>query len=367
MPSAMHGCAVRSSPARWALAALAAASLASAAPPDRRGPAAPADDHAAAGALAGPVAEQVYSNLQVLRGVPAEQILPAMELISASLGVSCEHCHVAPAFESDDKPAKGTAREMMRMVRALERDEFEGRRAVTCWSCHRGALRPATEPAPPAAEPVGPELEEASGVSAAEVFARHLEAVGGAEVARAVTGRVARGTATLYGGRELPVEIRQRAPGRYSMVLELAGGELVSALDGPAGVVETPGRPPRPMNGAEVAVARLANDFEWVARPQEVLSAPRVAGRRTLDGREAIVVEARIEGHPVELSFDLEDGLLRRVLAWVETPFGRLATRVDLGEYREIDGLLTPVSWTVARPQGAFTVHLTDFGEGSGS
>ena len=368
MPGAMNGRAFRWSPARWALAALAAASLGAAARSDPPEPAAPAGDPAAVE----PAAEQVYSNIQVLRGTPAEQILPAMELISASLGVACEHCHRPPAFESDDQPAKATAREMMRMVRAIGRDEFEGRRVVTCWSCHRGALRPATEPPPaagdegPPARPVAgtaePELEEASGVTAAEVFARHLEAVGGAGAANAVTGRVARGTATLYGGRDVPVEIRQ-APRRRSMVLDLPGGALVSTLDGPAGVVEIPGRAPRPMNGAEIAVALLANDFEWVARPEAALSESRVAGRRALDGRETIVVEARVEGHPVELSFDRDGGLLRQVLAWVETPFGRLTTRVDLDRYREVDGLLTPVRWTVARPQGAFTVHLTEFDE----
>jgi hypothetical protein len=290
-----------------------------------------------------------------------------MELIAAALGVGCEHCHLPGSYEADDRPAKRTAREMVLMMRAINRDHFEGRLAVTCWSCHRGGIRPAAEP-PPAAAAAGPPgppaaesaaLEAAPGVTAEEVLARHLEAVGGADAARAVAARVARGTATLFGGREFPVEIRQRAPRRSTTVLSLPGGELVTTLDGAAGTVASPGRPPRPMHGAEIAVAALANDFDWVARPAAALSDLRVAGRRILDGREAIVVEARVEGHPVELSFDRGDGLLRRVLAWAETPFGRLPTRVDFAEYRAVDGLRTPAVWTVARPQGSFTVRLT--------
>jgi hypothetical protein len=327
---------------------------------------------AAAGARAQEprAAEEVYTNIEVLRGTPAEQVLPAMELISASLGVACEHCHVAGAFEADDKPAKQTAREMVRMMRAINRDSFEGRLAVTCWSCHRGAARPAAEPPPapdgtaavaipsPAAAAGG--LEEAPGVIAAEVVARHVEAAGGAAAARAIVSRRARGTVTLFGARGFPVEIRQAAPLSHSMVLELPGGARVSTLDGPAGTVETPGRPKRPMNGAEIAVAALAVDFGWLARPEEALTGLRVAGRRGAGGRELIVVEARVEGHPVELSFDRDGGLLRHVLAWAETPVGRLSTEVEILDYREVDGLATPAAWTVARPEGRFTVRLAE-------
>ncbi len=366
MPGAMRRRPAR----RRALAALAALSAAAA---------------GAAGAQAPRAAEEVYANLEVLRGTPAEQLLPAMELISASLGVACEHCHVAGAFEADDKPAKETAREMVRMMRALNRGSFEGRLAVTCWSCHRGALRPVVEPPPapegaaaipaPAAAPTVPApagLEEAPGVTAAEVVARHVEAAGGAAAARAIVSRHSRGTVTLFGGRGFPVEIRQAVPLSHSMVLDLPGGARTSTLDGAAGTVETPGRPPRPMNGAEIAVAALAVDFGWLARPEEALAGLRVAGRRAAGGRELIVVEALVEGHPAELSFDRGDGLLRHIVAWAETPVGRLLTEVEILDYREVDGLRTPAEWTVARPEGRFTVRLEEIEQetappGSGS
>lgn len=326
-----------------------------------------------------PAAEQVYSNIQVLRGTPAGQVLPTMDLISASVGVACEYCHVAGAFEVDDVPAKKTAREMVLMMRAINRDNFEGRRTVTCWSCHRGSPHPEDEP-PPVAEGSPPrpsawpaELEEVPGVTAEGVVARHVEAVGGSAAAAAIVGRVARGSATLFGGREFPVEIRQHRPLRHSMALELPGGARVSTLDGTAGLIETPGRPPLPMNDAEVAVAALAVDFHWLARPAETLTELRLAGLRRAGDRKLIVVEARIEGRPVELSFDRESGLLGRVTAWAETPLGRLLTEVSIDGYREVDGLKTPVAWTVARPGGRFTVRLDEIdqelapAEGGGS
>ena len=41
-------------------------------------------------------AEQHYKNIQVLKGVPASQVEPAMGFIAAALGVQCQFCHVRP-------------------------------------------------------------------------------------------------------------------------------------------------------------------------------------------------------------------------------------------------------------------------------
>src|SRR6201997_3613725 len=87
-------------------------------------------------------AEQVYKNIQVLKGVPANQLIPAMQFITASLGVQCDFCHLERAFENDDKETKQTARKMMRMMFAINKDSFDGHREVTCYACHRGEHKP---------------------------------------------------------------------------------------------------------------------------------------------------------------------------------------------------------------------------------
>src|SRR5579885_257877 len=61
-------------------------------------------------------AEEVFKNIQVLKGVPSDQIGPAMQFISASLGVQCQFCHVDGHFDSDDKMPKKAARHMMTMM-----------------------------------------------------------------------------------------------------------------------------------------------------------------------------------------------------------------------------------------------------------
>src|ERR1700756_2021763 len=90
--------------------------------------------------------EQVYKNIQVLKGVSADQLIPTMQFVNASLGVQCDFCHLENAFEKDDKETKQTARKMMRMVFAINKDNFDGHQEVTCYACHRGAHKPVSTP-----------------------------------------------------------------------------------------------------------------------------------------------------------------------------------------------------------------------------
>lgn len=96
-------------------------------------------------------------NLQVLPDtLSREAVIAVMRNFTTSLGVRCNHCHVAyPGapdslnFASDDKETKEIARGMMRMTRAINGELLPGieqlgdnRMRVGCMTCHRGAPRP---------------------------------------------------------------------------------------------------------------------------------------------------------------------------------------------------------------------------------
>ena len=96
-------------------------------------------------------AEQVFKNIQVLKGIPAGRLLRIMELgYSRSLGVNCTHCHVVDQWDKDDKPTKPIAREMSKMVQNINNDLLKPIKnlkgpnpVVNCTTCHRGQIKPA--------------------------------------------------------------------------------------------------------------------------------------------------------------------------------------------------------------------------------
>ena len=92
------------------------------------------------------LAEEVYKNIQVMKGVPAPRLMGAMQFFSKSLGVKCDYCHVPNEFEKDEKATKVTARKMLTMVHQINGDSFPKNQVVSCWMCHRGSAKPEAFP-----------------------------------------------------------------------------------------------------------------------------------------------------------------------------------------------------------------------------
>ena len=86
-------------------------------------------------------AEQEYKNIQLLKGLPADRLMPIMFAFKSSLGVDCTYCHIKDQFEKDDKSAKQTARKMIKLVRDTNASLGSTAR-VNCFTCHRGQPQP---------------------------------------------------------------------------------------------------------------------------------------------------------------------------------------------------------------------------------
>ena len=94
-------------------------------------------------------------NLQVLpKDMTLQQVQQTMRGFTAALGVECSHCHVGGMQDraKDDNPKKNIARKMLQMTAAINKDmlkdigEPSTTAKVTCFTCHRGAIKPATAP-----------------------------------------------------------------------------------------------------------------------------------------------------------------------------------------------------------------------------
>jgi photosynthetic reaction center cytochrome c subunit len=321
-------------------------------------------------------AEEQFKNIQVLKGIPADQLIPSMQFITASLGVECEFCHVQGAFDKDDKKPKQTARKMMEMMFAINKDNFEGHREVTCYSCHRGSSDPVgmppvmTEDAKdmgPPAQSEAPSKEKdtkaPSGPTADELLDKYVQASGGASAIDKVTSRVMKGE-IAFGGKSLPIDIYAKDPEKRISFTHLPEGDNVTAFDGQQGWLGMPGRPLREMHGGDLDGAAIDADLHLATHLKQIFSGMQVRGTEKIGDHEAYVVVGQREGKPpIRLYFDQQTGLLVRLVRFGETALGRLPTQIDYADYRDANGVKIPYRWTLARPGGRFTIQVSEVKE----
>jgi photosynthetic reaction center cytochrome c subunit len=307
--------------------------------------------------------EEQFKNIQVLKGYPAEDLIPTMQFIAASLNVECDFCHVDRANEKDDKKEKQIARKMIAMTLAIDKEHFGGKHEVSCFSCHRGAEHPLTVPLVASADlPPEAEKKEQPPLPAAEaVLAKYLQAAGGKDALDKVTTRVMKGKLTGFSDKGTPVEVLAKAPGKRISTVKREQGESKTAFDGEHGWLGSTGRPARDMSGPDNDAARLDARFALPAELPTLFKEFKTRRGETIDGKDTVrVIGVNPGSPPVEWSFDAESGLLVRQKRYVETPLGRNPTEVTYADYRTVDGITLPFRWTVARPSGRFTIQVEE-------
>jgi photosynthetic reaction center cytochrome c subunit len=324
------------------------------------------------------MAEEVFKNVQVLKGVPADEFMGAMGFFSNALSADCSHCHIGAggggwAKYAEDNGPKETARRMVVMMNAINRTYFAGRRVVTCVSCHNGVNRPKTSMSMATVYGTAPTdepdeiLKQAPGSpSAAQVLDKYLQALGGTERLAKLTSFVAKGTYIGYGDAEKrPVEIFAKAPGQRTTIIHTLSGDVTMVYDGRLGWAAAPETdspiPVRVLTGGELEGARLDADLSFPARVAQTLSDWRGAIPATLEDRDVLVIQGTSAlRFPVKLYFDADSGLLARLVRYADTPVGRNATQIDYSDYREVAGVKMPFRWVVAWQSGHATFELSD-------
>lgn len=93
--------------------------------------------------------------MKVLTGLLAPEFQEEMNHMVQALGVTCGACHVRGNFASDDNAKKLTARRMLEMTRAINKQFFPDHQSkpgesvlgrVTCYTCHQGEATPKLPP-----------------------------------------------------------------------------------------------------------------------------------------------------------------------------------------------------------------------------
>lgn len=308
-------------------------------------------------------AEQKFKNIRVLKEIPADQVIPSMQFITASLGVECEFCHVAHEMDKDDKKTKLTARKMMTMMMAINQANFDGEREVTCYTCHRGSAHPVGTPVLSAGNVPSPEVHEDEETAAAKlpapqkILENYLAAVGGADALHKIKTRVQKGNIESFG-EKYPIDIYSEGPDKRVSISRPPSGESITAYNGQAGWLAMP-RGFHKMTDAEQQSASIDAQLYLAARLPELYQDFRVHPGETVNGKPTYMISARGKNLPgLRLYFDQDSGLLVRLIRYTETPLGRNPTEVDYADYRVTDGVKIPYKWTLTRPNGSFTIQI---------
>jgi len=320
------------------------------------------------------LSENVFKNVQVLRGIPVDQFMDTMGMFAASLGYDCASCHDQDISSNRAAFAVTTAsiqraRQMILMMNALNRANFGGEQRVTCFTCHRGSYRP--EVVPNLALQYGELTDDPNamiilpdrGSSADPIFAKYIQALGGAGKLANLTSFVAKGTYTGFttSGAGVPVEIFAKAPDERTQIIHMPEGDSIKLYDGHNCWVAEKWRPLPLMllTGGNLAGARLDALMSFPAQIQKAFSQWQVTST-TIDDRKIQVVQGMNAGQlPVNLYFD-DSGLLVRLVRWNKVAVGTLPIQIDYSDYRDVAGIKIPFHTVVTWTDGQDTFELSN-------
>jgi len=344
------------------------------------------------------LAEQVFKNVQVLKGISVDDFLGTMGIMAAALQFDCSDCHVGAGTDkvdwAADTPRKRMARNMVTMVANINRTSFGGRQMVTCWTCHRNRDKPLVTPTMaimygmPPYEPDDVVLQSPAADSAESILDKYIQATGGAQRLAGLTSFVGKGTSVGFGGfgGGGDAEIVAKAPDKHATIIlfkqETGRGDQIRSYDGRTGWVRTP------LNvlgefqlmGSDLDGARFDAQLAFPGQIKQILTGLKSGPPTTITDLPAPSSQSSLQqnvtqgqthvvdvvqgtgprGLLVTLYFDQQSGLLLRELRYGSSPIGRIPTQIDFADYRDVGGIKFPFRITYAWLDGRDSIVLSE-------
>jgi len=331
-------------------------------------------------AAAPQMSETFFKDIRVLKGIPVDEFIDTMGMFAAATSKDCTGCHSPQILDGKpeafaiETPMIQKARFMVGMMNTINRNFFGNQKRVSCFTCHSNTSAPQNVPnmaiqyGDPVDNPNSLEFIVASGSNPSQidgVFAKYLEALGGAQRLAAATSFTATGTYAGWdtGLSEVPVEIFAKAPEQYTTVAHRTEGDSVWTYDGqnaweasinaalPSTIPLTKGN----LDGAKLdAIVALAP-----ARLRQAFARWQIT-KGLIDDKPVQILRGSNPGQqPVNFYFD-SSGLLVRLLRWNETLVGPVATQYDYSDYREVAGVKRPFKWIKTSTRNQVTMVIKE-------
>jgi outer membrane lipoprotein-sorting protein len=259
---------------------------------------------------------------------------------------------------------------MMLMVAGINKNNFKGAPAVTCYTCHRGDQKPKVIPSltiqygVPLEDPNEVDIfRDPSAPSVDQILDKYIQAIGGTQRVGNLTSYAAKGTYEGYDTdhAKVPVDIYAKAPNQRASIVHALFGDKVQIYDGRAGWVSSADKPMPLMTltGGNLEGAKVEALATFPTRIRQAFSQWKV-GSTAIEDVEVYVVQGSNAGQtPVNLYFDQKSGLLVRLVRFVATPIGTVPTQIDYSDYRDVSGVKVPFKIISTWTDGQTTVELS--------
>lgn len=179
----------------------------------------------------------------------------------------------------------------------------------------------------------------------AEIIARHVAAIGGAEAVQGRSGHTMIGKLSMpAAGIEGTLEVVAAPPDKFYLRLEIPGlGAILQGFDGETGWTLDPMTGPMVLEGK--ARLQVLEQSRWDAAlyPADRYEVQELLGEVDFRGAPAWKVRmVTVTGMETLEYFGVESGLLVGNEIEAETPLGSIRVVSSLADYREFDGLRIP-------------------------
>ena len=327
------------------------------------------------------MAEQVFKDIQVLKGITVDEFMDTMGMFAAATTKDCTGCHAPEILSgSRDAFAKPTpmiqrARQMTVMMNTINRNFFGNQKRVTCYTCHSATSSPQRVPnlsiqygTPPLENPDRLEFialpERAKEVDA--LFTKYLQAIGGAQRWAAVKSLTAAGT---YAGWdtshvEVPVDFYGQAPNQFTTIVHRKEGNNIWVFNGTnawfAGIDAAVDNFTLNYTGGNLIGARIDAMVQLAPHTIQKAYSRWEVSEDLVNDEPVTVLQGTNQGEtPLNLYFN-DKGLLVRLVRWNDTTVGPVPTQFDFSDYREVGGVMKPFEWVRAWTNNRVVFKLKD-------
>jgi zinc protease len=198
--------------------------------------------------------------------------------------------------------------------------------------------------------------------TAQELLAKGDNAVGGLEAWNKTTTRRMKGVyQTEDNSVFLAIEIFHKSPNKSLSKITLPNGMVIREVcDGQSAWIETSTGAYQAFTGAALTSRLKLAEYEDRAKLEAVATKGKVAGTEKVGTHTAYVLEFSPDKKlQSRLYYDVDSGLIVRTEDTLTTPDGPYTVRMDLDDYREVDGLKFPFRIKRTEKGAILNIRLT--------